>query len=812
MATGDQRTKILDKKVLGVVEIGTRFLDVLLKASRDALQPGFPRRGLFVPCALSAGGNNAVTLGKVYGTDGTGKIALVQAGNTRITSVPFENSIGVPYDIGCTIAEAPTEVETNVRTGSPQFTDVTETLGYLGTPDGVIDNGDGTLTITVDSITEVGVDNSGRKVRVWKIVPATSSLVWAIDELVISYVAGHNVITTDKFGQTTASVVAADYAVMLMGPRITRNTPLINVAGVIFIGQVVGTGFGLPPAVFSTVDAYVYPTGESLNADVLELDAHGKWRICVRADALDSKTPMISVKNAAGTRVFWLDEAGRFHHADETAGVNGIPFGSTGVDKELDALLGSNLLGAINRSADQERVFDAALSPAVLSGCEVTAGAGLTVDVAAGVMLKNGRRWSVGAEAGVVVGGNTKGYIVTDGLSYQFTDVAPVNTVAPIAWIETDGAGLLSPPVDMRLVLSRVDQRSPIQVGSHAGAHFGTLKAAVDAVNGWGRPQSGSPARGWRIQVHGTTAEPEVITFLAGGLVIEGLPGSTGDAGAIKWGGEQALFDLNGQTDITFRDLNLVYDDAGAAADATLSRFAFIDSAGASQIRIENVTIRSVQASRLHGYMHCVLAAITDVWIDRCNWRDASDVGLRFVAATDLHVSGSKLTGAGSPQTAGVGGGRGGILLTSGPHNRIWLRDLLVSGWADYGILMSGVSRAHIHAVEIASISVAGATTIASGLLISTTSDHVMISDVGTEDVGTGGVAAEANGIYIRGEHVRVIGCHTRVDAAPATVRGIYLDGSAVLCIVDCNQTNGHTLEVDPAGGPHSIGPSNRDD
>ncbi|MFA5123299.1 hypothetical protein, partial [Zavarzinia sp.] len=86
MATGDKRVKILDKKVLGFVEIGTRFLDLLLKASRDALMPGFPRRGLFTSCALSAGGNDKITLGRLYGTDGSGRIADVQAGDALITA------------------------------------------------------------------------------------------------------------------------------------------------------------------------------------------------------------------------------------------------------------------------------------------------------------------------------------------------------------------------------------------------------------------------------------------------------------------------------------------------------------------------------------------------------------------------------------------------------------------------------------------------------------------------------------------------------------------------------------------------------
>ena len=807
MATGDKRVKILDKKVLGFVEIGTRFLDLLLKASRDALMPGFPRRGLFTSCALSAGGNDKITLGRLYGTDGSGRIADVQAGHALITAIQFENSIGVPYDVGCTIAEGPTGVETNARTGLPQYTDLTETIGYLGTPDSVVDNGDGTLTIRVDSVTEAGVDNTGRSVRVWKIAPATSVIASAIDELTVAYVAGQNEITTaDLLGQTVASVIAADYAVMLMGPRIMRNTPLINVTDVIYIGQVQGAGLGGPPAVFSILDAYVYPTGESLVADVLEQCAHGKWRICVRADATDSKTPMISVKSSAGVRQMWIDEAGRIHHKDEAGGSSGIPIGAAAPAAAL-ATTAQTLIGAINEPVS---IFDAVLTNMIVSGCEPTAPGLLALHVDDGVAISSGKRVPTDAIT-VAVPDNTQGYVSWNGTTFAFATIAPIEDITPVAWVKSAG-GVITTVVDMRM-LGPLDNRVDLHVGDTVDAPFRTLKAAVDFVNAYSRPGAGDMRRNWRIRICGSITETAVIVFNAGGVLIEGLPGSTGQTVAVKWSGEQALFDLNGQADITFRDLNLVYDDAGAAADATLSRFAFVNlAAGASGIRFENVHVRSVQASRLHGYLYCTAEPISDVWIDRCIWRDASDVGMRFAAVTDLHVSKSKITGAGSPQTGGVGGGRGGIILSGGPHSRVWLSKLYVAGWADYGILLSATTRAHAYAVEIASIAVAGTTVIAAGLLVSASSDHVTVNDVSTEDVGIGGVATTARGIHVRGEHVRVIGCHTRVDATPGTRQGIYLDSNAVLCIVDCNQTNGHGLVIDPAGGPHSIGPSNRDD
>lgn len=818
MATTDKRVRILDKKVLGLIELGTRFLDLLLKASRDGSVAVFPRRGLFTGCTISGPAADKFTLTKVYGTDGTGKIALLQSADSLITAVPFENTVATPYGIGCHLAEAPDEVEVNVRTGAAQYPDLKEYVGRLGTPDSLVDNGDGTLTFRVDSVTEAAVTNAGRTVRVWKNVAASSDPAVAFEQLTVAWSGGQNKITTaHAFGQLgAASVIAGDYSVMLLGPRVSKNTDLTGVAGCIYVGSVTGAGAGVAPSVFSTASQYVYPDLQTLVDDVLEQDAHGKWRVCVKADGADVKTPQISVKDSTGARRFWLDEQGRFHHQAEAGGANGIPFGgaatgstATTQDNAMDVLLPGNILGSLNRVADHERMLGYVMGAAILSGCAVTDVGGLFVQVATGTTAGVGRLAIQTPAIVIELPNNTASYITFDGHSFFTATTAPPVDEAPVAWILT-GAGAIQQIVDLRLIPATMDRRTDLHVGG-PDAHFATLGAAVKFVNHLCKPGTGAPSRTWRILVRGHTVEPDTIQFTTGNVLIEGAgadASSTTGAARLSWSGDKPLFDLNGQTDLCFRGLGIAYDFATISAVA-VSRVVF-DNVSAVQfqrLHIERVRIVKVGAGRIHGYMRTAGGGGGGgVFIRDCDWSGATEFGISLTAH-DFHLNDCTIAGENGTQAPATAGSSGGLVLTL---TNSYIGNVHLSGWGNNGVVLSGCDGVRVRDCDVHAATVNGTTTKIRGFAIIGSSVRVWLNNVRTWTLGA--LGCDATGIEVSGASTRVHlqDCDAAVDVMVAAPIGISLAADASFCHVDNCQTNAQGLTNLGAG--NSIGAGNRDD
>lgn len=88
---------------------------------------------------------------------------------------------------------------------------IPSTLGASGTPDGAADDGDGTITIKVNTLSGGQAEaNAGRKFRVWcEATGAYETLVstWDTSDVIIS--------TVGALGQQTISTTAADYTVKL---------------------------------------------------------------------------------------------------------------------------------------------------------------------------------------------------------------------------------------------------------------------------------------------------------------------------------------------------------------------------------------------------------------------------------------------------------------------------------------------------------------------------------------------------------------------------------------------------------------------
>lgn len=249
MSTGLQKINIFLKKFLTQQQFTTNLIEYLLSSVRDSFAVVFPNEGIFSGAVLSSSVNDTVTISTpLSATDGVGRFLSL---DPLFDDSLFENTVAILYYIGLRYQNMPTGTEINVRTSAIKYTFFEEAIGELAEPDAVADDGDQTLTIIVDSVTEAGVSNAGRKVRVWLKTALSTSQTF--QELTVVWDGSNNKIeTTHALGQTAGSIstTASDYQVMLLGPTIKRNTDLSADPSIVFIGTVLGTGAGTQPTVF----------------------------------------------------------------------------------------------------------------------------------------------------------------------------------------------------------------------------------------------------------------------------------------------------------------------------------------------------------------------------------------------------------------------------------------------------------------------------------------------------------------------------------------------------------------------------------
>lgn len=257
MSTSAEFSNITSKRVMGFEDFGTRMLSYLQNLCRGTISHAYLNGSFLEAMGLSSPGADQVQMdlktggaGDVH--DGLGNIldlSLV----TR--SAVFENTNAVDYEVGAGYIAKPSGIQNNPVYGFPEYVKYIEDVGEEAEPDEVTDNGNGTITFRVDSVTQANEDNSGRTVRVFKKVPADGALTpaIAIEECTVAYGGGENTITTTgDLGQSTVSTTASDYLVQLVGISIRRasGNP-ISTSGVHFFAGVV-TGNGGTPTAFDT--------------------------------------------------------------------------------------------------------------------------------------------------------------------------------------------------------------------------------------------------------------------------------------------------------------------------------------------------------------------------------------------------------------------------------------------------------------------------------------------------------------------------------------------------------------------------------
>lgn len=271
MSTGDKKLNIYLKKFISQQQMVENFQEFLLKVNEDLYKRIFSvsgvYRGGFLTSSLADTFDISVPL---EGSNSIGKDIKLDPSDS--VQIPFENESGVDYNVGLRSVTIPDSVETNLKTGKLKYVFFKELIGELSDPTSVVDDGDGTLTIIVDSVFESGVDHSGRTVRVF--LKSTEdggslgplSLAVPTEDLVVQWNGSNNFIeTTTALGQTATSISVDtnDYQVVAIGATVRRNTDLTLVPTVIFLGLVRGAGVGVIPTIFDQTNRRVLSTGSA---------------------------------------------------------------------------------------------------------------------------------------------------------------------------------------------------------------------------------------------------------------------------------------------------------------------------------------------------------------------------------------------------------------------------------------------------------------------------------------------------------------------------------------------------------------------
>jgi len=278
MSTGNKKVQIYLKKFLPQQQITENFLDYLHTLILESFAQVWQAQGIFEPDPVvtqiltsNAPDTFDVTL-PLIGTDGEGGHILNLDAN-EADNIPFENENGIDYYVGLRFAEIPSDTEVNVRTGEIKYTFTQERIGELAEPNTVVDDGDETLTMIVDSIFEAGVSNAGRKVLVYLKNPVSQADTF--EELTVIWDGSNNKIETNSaLGQTLGSISTdpTDYQVFAIGLTVRRNTDLRLDPDICFIGIVTGKGSGNTPDTFNQDDVRNLSFGFAGLIDLFEVE------------------------------------------------------------------------------------------------------------------------------------------------------------------------------------------------------------------------------------------------------------------------------------------------------------------------------------------------------------------------------------------------------------------------------------------------------------------------------------------------------------------------------------------------------------
>jgi len=292
MTTGDKFLSMTENRILGVESFKDHLADVLKTGAQQSNMKLYHNSGTFWALGLAADGNDKFKLtgfmsGEIDALDGLGNFLGLAENQALCEDVLFENTDSTLYYVALQMARVPGGLFINPVDGLPTWDYQEEKIGWEGTPNSVVDNGNGTMTFVVNNVTEAGVSHVGRQVAVYKLVNHKNALAEAValETCAVTFSGGNNKITTaGVFGQGAApSTTAAHYAVVLLGPRVSRGTNLSTLPEWCFVGTVTGAGAGNPPSVFSTSGQNVFSIGMSDLSQITRYASNGRLKVEVKA-------------------------------------------------------------------------------------------------------------------------------------------------------------------------------------------------------------------------------------------------------------------------------------------------------------------------------------------------------------------------------------------------------------------------------------------------------------------------------------------------------------------------------------------------
>lgn len=257
MPTGDTRVELALKRFLSQNRLSSNFMDYLRTEYLDLGARIFPASGLFTyPVTITPNwGTSKFTLTPVVieGIDNAGHVLQLKDVDHRV-NIKFDNTVGIHNWIGFRYIEVVSGVYANPRSGRPEYDLNMNEVGEKDAPDSVTDNGDGTITFVVNTVTQSGYSHASRNVMVWLKNPVTIDATVAIETRTVSYAAPDNSITTTgALGQSVISVDPNDYYVACIGPTVhcqAAAAPMPFGDEYIVLGYIVGGA----PGSTSTVD------------------------------------------------------------------------------------------------------------------------------------------------------------------------------------------------------------------------------------------------------------------------------------------------------------------------------------------------------------------------------------------------------------------------------------------------------------------------------------------------------------------------------------------------------------------------------
>lgn len=271
MPTADNKVNIYEKRLLSLTAIKDNFLDFLTDEIDEIVSAIFQSLSGVLDAdtiGLTSGANDTFDLDLTNASRvvvGTGQIIdlslITGAGIT--SAIPFENTNTDTYFVGIKFAEIEQGIEINPRTGDPEYPALKQTYGELGTPDLVTDNTT-SIRVRINSITESGVDHSGRTVRVWLADPVSGVESIAFFTGTSAYSAPNNYVDIPytspdgPLGQDTGinppSTTTTDYKIFIEGATWKENTDLRTDNNYAFIGIITGNGPSATPTAFDISD------------------------------------------------------------------------------------------------------------------------------------------------------------------------------------------------------------------------------------------------------------------------------------------------------------------------------------------------------------------------------------------------------------------------------------------------------------------------------------------------------------------------------------------------------------------------------